>query len=107
RSNWAEWLSILAFAYNSSVHSSTSYSPNFLLFGYNPNLSAKFPEKESDPAGRPFLPSQRAEDFIAVLEEKREQARDALALAQERQAKAYNKNRRPEDVIEIGDQVLI
>lgn len=34
REEWAAWLSVLTFAYNSAEHSSSGYSPNFLLFGY-------------------------------------------------------------------------
>lgn len=34
RDNWARWLSVLAFMYNSAMHSSTGHSPNFLLFKY-------------------------------------------------------------------------
>lgn len=42
-----------------------------------------------------------------MLEERRKIARDQLALAQEKQARAYNKGRRIEDRIDVGDQVLI
>lgn len=107
RSSWSEWLSVLSFAYNSSVHSSTSYTPNYLLLGFNPRLSTSKLVQEIDPAARPFLPSQKSEDFIANLELVRNSARDALVLAQEKQAKAYNKNRRPVESIEVGDQVLV
>src|SRR5271168_3473593 len=34
KESWSLWLSVLIFAYNSSVHSSTSYSPNFLMMGW-------------------------------------------------------------------------
>lgn len=98
---------MLTFSYNSSVHSSTTFAPNFLLLGYSPRISTSPIAQEIDPASRPFLPSQKSEDFIEALEKVRGSARDALVLAQERQAKAYNKNRRPVETIEIGDQVLI
>lgn len=110
RSSWSEWLSVLAFSYKPSVHSSTTYSPNYLLFGFHPRLSTNpiAREFESDPASRPFFASQKSEDFVASLEEVRKAARDALILAQERQAKAYNKNRRPaSELINVGDQVLV
>ena len=107
RDSWASWLSVLAFSYNSAVHSSSGYSPNFLLFGYRPKLSTSPLARDVDPAARPFLPSQKAEDFINQLNLVRASARDALVLAQERQAKAFNKGRRPVDQIEVGDQVLI
>ena len=40
KENWSSWLSVLAYSYNSSMHLSTKYSPNFLLMGYNPRTSA-------------------------------------------------------------------
>ncbi|KAF9471035.1 hypothetical protein BDN70DRAFT_763150, partial [Pholiota conissans] len=107
RDTWSKWLSVLAFAYNSAVHSSTGYAPNYLLMGYKPRLSSGVIVNEVDPAGRPFLPSQRAEDFITQLDLERQAAQDALVLAQEKQAKAYNKGRRPVESIEVGDLVLV
>ena len=68
KESWANWLSILAYSYNSSVHSSTKYSLNFLLMGYNPRISMGAMVPEIDPLHRPFLSSQSAEDFIKTLE---------------------------------------
>lgn len=107
REDWANWLSVVTFAYNSAEHSSSGHSPNFLLFGYRPRLSTTALAKDIDPAARPFLPSQKAETFIATINQIRQTARDALVLAQEKQAKAFNKGRRPVDSISVGDQVLI
>jgi hypothetical protein len=60
-----------------------------------------------DPVARPFLPSQKGEDFIEALESHRKAARDAVVLAQERQACAYNKSRCPVESIKEGDYVLV
>ena len=68
KESWSKWLSILAYSYNSSVHSSTKYSPNFLLMGYNPRISMGAIVPKVDPSRRPFLPSQSAEDFVEALE---------------------------------------
>lgn len=107
RESWSEWLSTLAFAYNLSTHSSTGHSPNLLLVGYKPRqLTSAFVEG-TDPTNRPFLPSQKAESFIKQLDILHADARNALVLAQEKQAKAYNKNRRPVESIEAGDLVLV
>jgi hypothetical protein len=91
RDSWARWLSETARAYNSSVHSSTGYTPDFLLMGYQPRGAAGFLVPDTDPAKRPFLPSQKAEEYIVVMEKHRQSACDTLALAQEQQARAYNK----------------
>jgi hypothetical protein len=60
-----------------------------------------------DPAAQPFLPSQRGEEFINKIETHRQAVRNALVLAQERQAKAYNKKRHPISELKVGDWVLI
>ena len=107
KESWSKWLSVLAYSYNSSVHSSTKYSPNFLLMGYNPRISMGAIVPEVDPSRRPFLPSQSAEDFVEALEIHRTFAKDAIALAQDRQAKAHDKKCRPIQEMEIGDYALV
>lgn len=106
RSTWARWLGVLAFSYNSSVHSSTGYRPDFLLLGYEPRIDATGLVPDSLFAQRP-LASQRALTFVADLQHHRQLAHDALTIAQERQAKAFNRHRRPVDIIEPGDLVLV
>ena len=106
RSKWSDWLSILAFAYNSAKHSSTEDTPNGLLLHYHPKVSTGellAPEFVSGP----FNPSHQGEEYVRIVELRREQARDALVLAQERQARAFNKNRRPVEEINAGDFVLV
>ena len=107
KETWANWLSVLAYSYNSSVHSSTKYSPNFLLMGYNPRISTGAIVPEIDPSRRPFLPSQSAEDFVETLETHQTFAKDAIALAQDRQAKAYDKKCRPVQTMEVGEYALV
>ena len=107
KENWSNWLSVLTYSYNSSVHSSTKYSPNFLLMGYNPRTSTSAIIPEIDPALRPFLPGQSAEDFVEAIEVHRNLAKDAMALAQDRQAKAYDKKRRPVEEMKVGDYALV
>lgn len=75
--------------------------------GYKPQTAVGTLVPGSDPVARPFLPSQKDEDFVADLDRHRQAARDALVLAQEQQAKAYNKSRRPVISLEVGDLALI
>lgn len=107
RTSWASWLSEIQRAYNLSVHSSTSYSPDFLLMGYQPKAAAGLLVPHLDGVDRPFLPSQKGEGFIADLESHRKSARDCLVLAQERQARAHNKHRRKIDELKEGDWALV
>lgn len=107
RESWADWLSEMQRAYNSSVHSSTTYAPDFLLMGYKPQVAAGLLVPQKDGVERPFLPSQKGETFIEDIETHRRSARDALVLAQERQARAHNKHRRAVDELQEGDWALV
>jgi hypothetical protein len=107
RGEWSKWIRFVMRAYNSSVHSSTGYQPDFLLMGYHPEISTTIFSRDHDPSERPFLPSQEAKDFVRKMELRRNFVKDAILLAQERQAKAYNKKRRMARDIKEGDYVLV
>ena len=107
RSSWSDWLSVLAFAYNSAKHSSTEDTPSGLLLNYNPKVSTGELLTKEWATENSFNPSYQGEELVRTLQLRREQARDALTLAQERQAKAFNKNRRPVEDIKEGDLVLV
>lgn len=55
--SWPQWLSMLNYSYNSSVHLSTGYAPHFLLMGYKPHMSTV----GFDPGGRPCYMSIHCE----------------------------------------------
>jgi hypothetical protein len=107
RTSWARWLSEAAHSYNSSVHSSTQYTPDFLLMGYQPRTVTSVLVLSVDPVNGPFMASQKAEDYVAMIESHWKRARDSLVLAQERQAKAYNKGRRAVQEFKPGDLALV
>ena len=47
---------------------------------------------EIDPSQQLFLPNQWAEDFVETLKTDQTFAKDTIALAQDQQVKAYDKN---------------
>lgn len=106
RNSWAEWLSLLEFSYNSTVHSSTSASPYFLLYGYEPRAPLDFLNKERTGITRSLSENAQANDFLSQLRMHRESARDAIAKAQAKQAQSYNKGRRLAE-FEVGSLVLV
>ena len=122
KDSWSKWLSILAHAYNSTLHSSTGYSPHFLLMGYEPHGPVDYVGGIGPTIGRPGSidrkaktwlkelyktqgsvatlfkatpsePSPEGKDFIMELQNVRQKARDTLAFAIAAQAKAYNRHR--------------
>ena len=107
RNSWSEWLSVLAFAYNSAKHSSTADTPNGLLLNYHPKISTGEILLGQEASEATFHSSHQGEEYVKVIKLRREQARDALVLAQQRQAKAFNKGRRPVEEINPGDLVLV
>jgi hypothetical protein len=42
KSSWADWLHLLEFTYNNSVHGSTGTTLYFLLYGFNPKTPLDF-----------------------------------------------------------------
>ncbi|TFY65437.1 hypothetical protein EVJ58_g1981 [Rhodofomes roseus] len=106
RQGWSQWLPALAHAYNSSVHSTTGYSPYFLLYGFEPKGSADFIGGTNRYEQRPLLVSERATEFVLSMELHRQRARDAIAMAQEQAAWTFNEGRRPE-TFPVGSRVLV
>src|SRR5260370_30630523 len=94
KSDWAKWLPTLAFAYNSTQQSSTGYSPFFLLYGHEPRSPASLAMKDSHKILR-TLHNQSPQDFMQELEVHRALARDSLARATSRQARAHDHHHRP------------
>jgi len=103
--SWAHWLPELAFAYNSTPLQSVGQSPFFLLHGYHP----RSPVTALDPVPRGIgrlAHNVDANQFIREMTAARDSARDALALAQSKQAEQFNKGRQVEE-FEEGDEVLV
>lgn len=106
RKAWSRFLSELAYAYNSTVHSTTNQRPDRMLMGYEPQIWATGFVPPSGNIKR-TVRGENADGFIQELEAYRSAARDAIAHAQELQTQAYNKGRRPVRELKVGDLALI
>ena len=102
RDDWVKFLDVLQLSYNSSVHSSTKYTPAYLLRGYEPR-TAGLHDKGPDPVNRE---ESETNEWIEQLEAARKEASDSLKLAQAFQQRAYNQGRLIEE-FEVGEKVLL
>jgi hypothetical protein len=108
KEGWANWLLLLEFAYNSNEHSSIGCSPLFLMYGFNPKTPWDF-LTEHKAEGRDYHLDLQPEvsDFVKNLEMHCKSARQAIARAQDTQAKSYNKGRQPVPEFKKGDLALV
>lgn len=107
KESWEDWLHLLEYAYNSAVHASTGTTPYFLLYGFHPRSPLDFLAPRDEQKLRSFTKGDLASDFLQSLTMHRENARLAIARAQERQARSYNKGRREPPDFKKGDSVLV
>ena len=80
KSKWPEKLNKLTFAYNSTKHSSTGFSPHFLLFGHEPRLPLDLCLEQCP---QDTLPGKNYSKFV---EEWEDQMREAYQIAQDKNA---------------------
>ena len=105
-SDWALWLHILEFAYNTSIHSSIGTTPSLLLYGFHPRTPLDFLKPgEADVPNYSLSPE--AVSFLETLAMHRDSARHAIATAQDKQAVQYNKNRHNVPEFRKGAKVLV
>lgn len=103
KASWSDWLLLLEHAYNSRTHGSTGESPYFLLYGFSPRGPLDFLSASAkDVDGR----LGEGERFVEQMTMHRESARRAIAKAQVKQARSYNKGRRNLS-FDVGDWVLV
>ena len=108
KNNWIDLLPSITFAYNNTPHTSTKYSPAWLLMGYQPRIPTAFnienPAIERKELGE--LNSGDAMDFANNIEGMRLSAQDSIKRAQILFEKSYNSNHIPIE-FEVGDKVLV
>ena len=107
KDQWALWIHLLEFAYNSAVHSSIGTTPFHLLLGFHPRTPLDFVgTKRSDDIDNCAL-GPEAITFLENFAMHRESAKQAIAKAQDQQVKSFNKGRKPIPELKKGDKVLV
>ena len=106
KKNWKEHLPALMFAYNSTTHSSTGYSPFFLMFGRESRLPID--------CLLPFEPNVVAKKtYKQFVDNWKQSMKSAFQIAQSQaeKSKQYNKKQYDNKIkhvgIEVGDRVLV
>ncbi|MCO5584711.1 hypothetical protein L7F22_038643 [Adiantum nelumboides] len=98
QSNWKDYLPILEFAYNSSKHSATGFTPFMLMYGFQPRSPMALGlEKEK---------IQSVKDFLEDMNDMLKAARESIQGTQER-AKTYANKARSKVIFEKGDFMFL
>jgi hypothetical protein len=115
RNDWSDFLDGLALAYNSTPHTSTGFSPAYLLRGYHPITGSSLvpssehvtrPEEANIAGGDTLVINEKAQKMIDEFEANRSRAKEALLLSQVFQKRAYNNGRLLTE-FEVGDLVVL
>jgi hypothetical protein len=119
--DWAKHLDALSLSYNSTPHTTTGFSPAYLLRRYTPVTGSTIlhsPELISRPLGDKEFPqphhgaatletlSERALEMTGLFNADQHRAQEALMLGQHFQKRAYNHGRLALE-FNIGDLVLL
>ena len=86
--DWPQRLPYVVSAYNSSVHESTGYSPNFLMFGRELQMAVDI--TLGNPSGPPYSVNEYAEHLIGIMAMAYEDVRGHLGRAATRNKNAYD-----------------
>lgn len=122
RDDWSKHLDAIALSYNTTPHSSTGFSPAYLLRGYHP-ITGSTLLSDTVAAPRPYqeagegvhvthdrdpvtVLNDAAQEMVDHFEAVRTRAKESLLLAQIFQKHAYNNGRLTEE-FEEGDLVVL
>jgi hypothetical protein len=100
QNDWGDFLGEIQFAMNNSINASTGTSPAELLMGYRPRAAIDIPTDHL--TGKAASAAQRVENIRTL----RQEAQDAIKMAEFTMAATYDKNHRITDIT-VGDKVFI
>ena len=102
--DWDVHLPMVMMAYRSSVHSSTQYTPYYLLFGHEVRLPVDVMYGREP--HQPEAASEYVRNLRSTLDEAHERAREHLRTAQRRQKDYYDRRVAGQE-IKVGDRVYL
>ncbi|VDC04626.1 unnamed protein product [Peniophora sp. CBMAI 1063] len=96
--DWASWLPLAEFAYNSRVHSSTGVSPFYAELGFNPQFSTNLVQAHAVPA---------ADERIDLIHHVQEELQATLELAAETMKRYHDRWVDQAPAYTVGDRVWL
>lgn len=102
RNDWDNWIHLAMFSYNTSIHSTTKYSPHELVFGYKPTLPSSL---LNEPEFR-YTYEDYVDQLKYRLNKSFEIAKNNILNSKEKSKLYYDRNVN-EYNYKIGDMVLL
>jgi len=102
QTNWPRFVHSVCYAFNTSVNSTTGFSPFELLYGHSPVLIAELGLEKIAPPGTDY-----AKDLYKTINKLRERAYVNVLKAQAGMRRQYNKKRKAPRIYRTGDLVLL
>lgn len=99
--DWADWLPLAEFAANDTVSETTTVTPFFANYGFNPRLGFE----PVQPADRPA--ARDAEKFAARMQEINDYLRSEMLTARAQYEEQANRKRRPARRYQVGQEVWL
>jgi hypothetical protein len=100
--NWDEWVPYTVYVYNTSMHTSTGYTPFELVYGFRSSMPSALQETPSI--------QYNFDDFSAELKGRLQKthqvARERLISRKEKSKEYYDRNTK-ETTLKVGDKVLL
>lgn len=90
QSNWDQWLDFAMFSYNTSVHTSTKFTPFELVFGIKPSLPSSITK---EPEFK-YTYENYIDELVLKLQKSRKTARDHLLESKRVNKRTYDKRSR-------------